>query len=102
IVYGVRPSRIFPPLGFPGGRRSVGPAIPFGYQDYRGDVYDRLYRQYRAQLDLPYRYGVRPLLPTDVYGYPERLAVPPVVPIQPFSEHHDGRGAASPYAPSPV
>lgn len=90
-IYGVRPSQIFPPLGVrPYG--FGGPVVPFGFRDTRADYYDRLYRQYRAELDSPYRYGIDPRPQAGFNELQRRWAVPPlsvmppVATIEPF-EH---------------
>lgn len=69
LPYGVRPSGIFPPLGYrdpygPGG--PFGPARPFHYRP--GDDLHR-YQWYRQQLDRPDRYGTNPLHQNDVYNH---------------------------------
>lgn len=69
LPYGVRPSGIFPPLGY---RFSYGPDSPFGPArpfHYRpGDDLHR-YQWYRQQLDRPDRYGINPLHQNDVYNH---------------------------------
>jgi hypothetical protein len=88
-VYGVRPSQIFPPIGVrPYG--FGGPVVPFGFRDTRADYYDRLYRQYRAELDSPYRYGIDPRPQAGFnelqrsWAVPPLSVVPPVATIEPF------------------
>jgi len=94
-VYGVRPSQIFPPLGVrPYG--FGGPVVPFGFRDTEIDYYDRLYRQYRAELDSPYRYGIDPRPQAGFnelqrrWAVPPLSVVPPVATIEPFQAAGDG------------
>lgn len=89
VPYGVRPSQIFPPIGVrPYG--FGGPIVPFGFRDTQADYYDRLYRQYRAELDSPYRYGIDPRPQAGFnelqrrWAAPPLSVVPPVATIEPF------------------
>lgn len=83
-VYGVRPSQIFPPLGVrPYG--FGGPVVPFGFRDTEADYYDRLYRQYRAELDSPYRYGIDPRPQAGFNELQRRWALPPLSVVPPVA-----------------
>ena len=91
VPYGVRPSQIFPPIGVrPYG--FGGPVVPFGFRDAQADYYDRLYRQYRAELDFPYRYGIDPRPQAGFnelqrrWAVPPLSVVPPVATIEPFPQ----------------
>ncbi len=104
VPYGVRPSQIFPPIGVrPYG--FGGPVVPFGFRDAQADYYDRLYRQYRAELDSPYRYGIDPRPQAGFNELQRRWAVPPlnvippVVTIEPFA---DGSGEFAQTAEAPL
>lgn len=83
LPYGVRPSGIFPPLGY---RGPYGPGSPFGPArpfHYRPGDYQRLYQWYRQDLDRPDRYGINPLHQNDVYNHLRGSQPAPVTPLLP-------------------
>lgn len=120
IIYGVRPSQIYPPIGFYDPYAAVVPGIPYAYRDYpyayhdypyayhdyRAQYYDRLNQQYSAQLDAQHQYRVDPLHQSNVHRYLRGLSVPPLdapppqVSIEPFAGQ--GYGDAVVQTPAPV
>jgi|GEM_PF-1809539 len=100
-VYGVRPSQLYPPTGVrPYG--FGGPVVPFGFRDTQADYYDRLYRQYRAELDSPYRYGIDPGPQAGFNELQRRWAVPPLSVVPPVAtiEPYPHAGEINPRQPA--